>query len=325
MKYTDAEFRYKYDIWKSDDESYLIGGMTFIFLAIITLFVGIYFSIDYSLDSIKSWWSAFMSEAFHIDLSEMLVLWPFLVTFMVSGFMFFTSYKFFMHKADEQKKFLTDVEATETQASRRNIYIYNNPVLKEYLPLVRKICDFNPEARHQQEQIINGWYKNPIYDFWDTSDAFLYYLSTESSIRCLLRHEMSERKAFVSKLFQLAIAEDGIHLDEWHYLIDLMERLKFNKVSINFFKKRYYSLRTEFDEEERKKFAEDAAPSVSQINSYYAVLGLNEGATDDEIKKAYHALALQHHPDLPKNAERIQECEEMMAKINEAYNKIIKI
>lgn len=315
MKLSDVEFLQKYDNWNKEDKNSLGVGITFGMIGLGVLCVG----IALLCNNLSSPDGKVVDELF-----------LFIMIFCVcAAICFIASTSIFKSRAKKQKEFLKEIGATETQASRRNIYIYNNPVLKEYLPLVRKICDFNPEARHQQEQIINGWYKNPIYDFWDTSDAFLYYLSTESSIRSsirnLLRHEMSERKAFVSKLFQLAIAEDGIHLDEWHYLIDLMERLKFNWVSINFFKNRYYSLRTEFDEEERKKFAEEAAPSVSQINSYYAVLGLNEGATDDEIKKAYHALALVHHPDLPKNAERIQECEEMMAKINEAYNKIIKI
>ncbi|MBR5973152.1 MAG: J domain-containing protein, partial [Paludibacteraceae bacterium] len=42
----------------------------------------------------------------------------------------------------------------------------------------------------------------------------------------------------------------------------------------------------------------------------------------EEIRRAYHELALQHHPDLPKNADRMDECEKMMMKINEAYEKL---
>jgi len=56
---------------------------------------------------------------------------------------------------------------------------------------------------------------------------------------------------------------------------------------------------------------------MAEKRDYYEVLGIQKGASEDEIKKAYRKMARENHPDLhPENAE---ECEEKMKEINEAY------
>ena len=49
---------------------------------------------------------------------------------------------------------------------------------------------------------------------------------------------------------------------------------------------------------------------------YYEVLGLEKGASDDEIKRAFRKLAIKYHPD--KNQGN-KEAEEKFKEINEAY------
>jgi len=50
---------------------------------------------------------------------------------------------------------------------------------------------------------------------------------------------------------------------------------------------------------------------------YYDVLGVGRDATSDEIKKAYRALALEHHPD--RNPNRKEEAEARFKEASEAY------
>lgn len=53
------------------------------------------------------------------------------------------------------------------------------------------------------------------------------------------------------------------------------------------------------------------------FESYYARLNLSTSATDEEIKKAYRKLAMQHHPD--KNPDNKEEAEKNFKEIAEAY------
>jgi curved DNA-binding protein CbpA len=49
---------------------------------------------------------------------------------------------------------------------------------------------------------------------------------------------------------------------------------------------------------------------------YYEVLGIAPDASAEEIKKAYHRLAFQYHPDKNRKS---KEAHEKMEEINEAY------
>ncbi len=187
--------------------------------------------------------------------------------------------------------------------------------------MIQRVCDLNPDAMYSQRDMVKNLYginddecdeyfAKKRYSELDLADSITFWNSRDTA----------EKKAFADTLFKFVILEDGIHNDEWNLMMQILSELKFNKNYFDYFKKRYSPLRTEFDEDE--KTSSTNSNSVAIHNQYYAILGLNDGATDDEIKRAYHNLALQHHPDLPKNADRKDECEAMMAKINEAYEKV---
>lgn len=56
---------------------------------------------------------------------------------------------------------------------------------------------------------------------------------------------------------------------------------------------------------------------MTQVKDYYSILGVQENASKEEIKKRYRDLAKKHHPDLfPDNPEN----EDYFKRITEAYN-----
>jgi DnaJ-class molecular chaperone len=57
---------------------------------------------------------------------------------------------------------------------------------------------------------------------------------------------------------------------------------------------------------------------MTDTKNYYKILGVNENATQDEIKKAYRKLALQYHPDRAPEPQKKQ-AEERFKDIAAAY------
>ena len=210
-----------------------------------------------------------------------------------------------------EQQIKTYIAKREELGKRMDIYVF---------PYIRRFCNLNEEGRKEQESFLSGYLSEDEINFVYRqiySDSLILDMN-----KYWRKKPLSEKKHLLELLFKLAIVQDGIHNDEWNMLMSLMTQLKFNKNYFDFFKKRYSSLRTEFDEYEYKRSASTEDHSVSNLKPYFELLGLDENATDEEIKRAYHNLALQHHPDLPKNVDRVKECETLMAKINEAYEKV---
>ncbi|MCQ2189481.1 MAG: DnaJ domain-containing protein [Paludibacteraceae bacterium] len=213
---------------------------------------------------------------------------------------------------------LVDAGLSEKGAERQ----YNISKYIYYFFLAHQVCKLNNSASYSQENLLKG-----LFGFDDaTIKKYVFEKDyTLTDLDFLAKHSkvllLKEKKSFADLLFKLSFVQDGIHNDEWNLLMQFLKQLKFNDNYIAFFKRRYGPLRTEFDEDKKDNVATELR-NTSYLKPYYAILGLDNSASEEEIKKAYHALALEHHPDLPKNAGRVKECEEMMTKINEAYEKI---
>jgi hypothetical protein len=57
----------------------------------------------------------------------------------------------------------------------------------------------------------------------------------------------------------------------------------------------------------------------------YKVLGVDPGASDDEVKKAYRNLARKYHPDKYKDTDLKDMADEKMKEVNSAYEEIQKM
>jgi hypothetical protein len=203
--------------------------------------------------------------------------------------------------------------------------ILANASKKFVSPIIHRLCIMNLDAREAQEQFLKE-----VYSADKTKEVFETEFTDSQFNEAILywkKKDFSDKKMFVNYLYKFTILADGIHKDEWNFMISLMSQLRFSKSFIEYFTYRYYALRTEF-EDSKSKHGEEGSSTTQQsdtnLDSYYSILGVSSDASYEEVRKAYHSLALTHHPDLPKNAGRIQECEDLMIKFNEAYNKIIK-
>lgn len=56
----------------------------------------------------------------------------------------------------------------------------------------------------------------------------------------------------------------------------------------------------------------------------YSVLGVDPGATDEEIKKAYRALSRKYHPDANINNPNKVQAEEKFKEVQQAYEQIMR-
>ena len=61
------------------------------------------------------------------------------------------------------------------------------------------------------------------------------------------------------------------------------------------------------------------------MNDPYKVLGVSPDASDEEIKKAYRALARKYHPDKYRDSDLADLASEKMKEINAAYEEIEKM
>lgn len=189
--------------------------------------------------------------------------------------------------------------------------------------ILNMVCKLNPAARSSQAKILAAERKRKYqlltgFDYDDDVNG----LSHAAGV--LRKWERADKQRFVELLFRLVITDDGIKNDEWYFMQRLIADLGFNQHWLDYFNRRYSSLRTEFDYKYNEQSSPSSSSFASSLQPYYNLLGLPAGASISQLQAAYHQLAMENHPDLPKNANRTAECEKTMTKINEAYEVLVR-
>ena len=205
------------------------------------------------------------------------------------------------------------------------IYIYYTKNPKEIdkervilLMLMKKMCQFNLDAKNEQNILVDDFFHLTKQDNWETLDPFFF--SWKNTITTIKDLPLNEKKDYLNLLFKLAITQDGIKNDEWDFLMKVINGINLNENWKQHYIKRYSPLRTEFENHE---YDIPKSEPITEKDKYFEILEISPTSDITQIKKAYHVLALKYHPDMHQNAYTKEKCEEIMAQINDAYEKVI--
>lgn len=143
-----------------------------------------------------------------------------------------------------------------------------------------------------------------------------------------------QRLALLSTLFKISAADGTISQPE---AVLLQQYARFTRIGdvdfehlSNFYAHRYqweYQSKTNNHQQGQQRQTRNSNNStISDRASALKILGLEENATETEIKKAYRKAAMQYHPDKQVNAtqEEIVKATEKFREINEAYDFLTK-
>lgn len=166
-------------------------------------------------------------------------------------------------------------------------------VMKSELEFVRKffIRQFGEEKAKQDMLLLKEILKReiPLHEVCSQIKHFM---------------PLASRLQLIHYLYGLSNADGSIHPAEISTIEQIAYYLGINSADMNSIKAMYYR----------------------DAKSDYKILEIEEGATDEEIKKAYRKMALKFHPDkVAQEGEEVQRsATEKFKKVQEAYENIKK-
>ena len=160
--------------------------------------------------------------------------------------------------------------------------------------------------------------------------SFNQYDIKKYCIAIVQQTSYQQRIELLSTLFEICAANGRIEKNENSLLLLYAQYVNIRSVDYQR-AKMYFSRAYQWEEnsynrrrrEEKRRENKETTQTSSTKGRAWAlkVLGLKEGATEEEIKKAYRKAAIQYHPDKHANAseKEVAEATEKFREINEAY------
>jgi len=159
--------------------------------------------------------------------------------------------------------------------------------------------------------------------FTEGKDADLNLDPILQPLATLFRYQPNLRLIFLEIQLQAALADGEMSAPERQVIVDVCSKLGLPGDQIEALLARMQAERA------FHQGWQGSAPSTSQIQQAYGVLGVSESASDAEVKRAWRKLMSQHHPDklvskgLPE--EMMVIAKEKAQEIQAAYDLIRKV
>lgn len=164
---------------------------------------------------------------------------------------------------------------------------------------------------------------NTQFDYTAKSELIMELLAVAYSDNNL---KYAEEKEILHIVSQLRITSDeyksiySIFIEKYNKGFYSEKKTKSEDRKDNYYKKQEEH-RNSKQGKTNNEDSHDSRQISSKEKNAYAILGVESNATDEEIKKAYRAMAIKCHPDNASNLgdEAIRQATESMKQINEAW------
>jgi len=159
---------------------------------------------------------------------------------------------------------------------------------------------------------------NQYYEFSDSVSYSLRHVVKLDSLTAWINKHFnhSQRLQFANFMTYVAVCDGDLNASEKAYLFSLLKKIRINLSEVDASYQSYFT----------EKTRASAEPKVIKRKNDFELLGLESGASLDEIKRAYRSLVKMCHPDrFMHESEAVRsEMAQRFREIQQAYENLTK-